>query len=559
MENSIFASSAGPVWTRGAALLDGLGAGGLNLAHEMVDRHVLKEKAGRPVLTWIGPDERARTFTYGELAADSSRFANVLAHMQVESGEVVATILGRIPQLVTVVLGIWKRRAVFCPLFTDFGPEPVRHRIERSGAVALVTTTGLYQRKIAGIRGSLPRLRHVFLVDATTDAPGGVWSLPRRMEAEEPAFTIGRTDPESTAFLLFTSATTGMPKGVLHVHAAGLTHALTAREVLGLQEDEVYWCTADPAWVTGTVYGLIAPLMMGCPFVFDSGAFDGARWMKILSGHKVTVFYTSPTALRQLMALPEKVIGQFDFSHLRRVFSVGESLPASTIAWAKSRWGVPVRDTWWQTETGGIMISVTDASQIHYGSMGHAVCGIEAAVMRKSSSGRWETVSDFNGSGELALRAGWPAMFRGYLGDPKAYESRFVDGWYITGDQVRMDSTGYFRFLGRNDDTVNTAGHMVGPFEVEQVLMAHPQVLEAGVVGVPDPVIGERVHADVLLMPGVAGSNDLKRQLLGYARQRLGTAIAPREIDFVTELPHNSSGKILRNLLRDRQVPGLKK
>jgi len=550
MKNAGFLKDTDPLWIEGFKWLEGLDAGGLNLAHEMVDRHVREGKSDQVILTWIDEAKGIRRLTYGDLADQSSRFANLLVRMGIKPGDVVATLLGRLPQTIISALGTWKRRAVFCPLFTEFGPEPIRYRLCQAGAVALVTTTALYNRKIAGIKESLPQLRHIFLVDGQNDAEG-LLSLPGAIEKERPDFAIGPTDPESTAIVLFTSGTTGMPKGVVHVHASALTHVVTSREVLGLSADETFWCTADPAWVTGTVYGMIAPLMMGSPFILHNGPFDGLEWLRILSDQRVTVFYTSPTALRQLMTLPEEAFQSRDFSGLKRIYSVGEPLPASTITWAKDRFGVPVRDTWWQSETGGIMISVTDASQIHYGSMGRAVCGIEASVMHKTASGKMELVKEPNGSGELVIRSGWPGMFRGYLGRPDAYQRRFVGEWYLTGDRVQKDLAGYFRFLGRTDDTINTAGHLVGPFEVEQALMSHPQVLESAVVGEPDPVIGERVHAYVQLMPGAQASPELKRQLMAYARERLGAAVAPRDITFLTTIPHNPSGKILRNILRN--------
>ena len=351
----------------------------------------------------------------------------------------------------------------------------------------------------------------------------------------------------------FTSGTTGMPKGAVHVHNAVLTHYMTGKYVLDFHPGDVFWCTADPGWVTGTSYGIIAPLVHGITNIIAEDDFDVQRWYRILEKEKVTIWYTAPTAIRRMMRLGIEPRKQYDLRHLRLIHSVGEPLNPEAVVWGQQTLGLPIHDNWWQTETGGIMIANFPAVEIRPGSMGLALPGVEAAIVRRVTP--TTVVVEAPGiQGELALKPGWPSMFRGYLHDDRRYKKCFRDSWYITGDMARRDADGYFWFIGRADDMIKTSGHMVGPFEVERALMEHPAVAEAGVIGKPHPMIGEMVKAFVVLKPGSTPDDKLRLALIGFARKKLGAAIAPREIAFQESLPKNKAGKIMRRLLKAREL-----
>jgi acetyl-CoA synthetase len=499
--------------------------------------------------------------SYADLKVGSARFANVLRELGIGRGDRVFTLLGRRPELYVAVLGALKNVNVVAPLFSAFGPEPVRQRLDIGDGRVLVTTSGFYRRKMAPIRDRLPTLEHVLLVDAGDDPPPGTRSLSQLMADADDAFEIPPTDPQEMALLHFTSGTTGTPKGAVHVHEAVVAHHATALDALDLHPDDVFWCTADPGWVTGTSYGIIAPLTHGLTALVDTEEFDVDRWYRLLEEHRVTVWYTAPTALRMLMrAGAERCAGR-DLSALRFLASVGEPLNPEVVEWTLEAFGRPAHDNWWQTETGGIMISNFAACEIRPGSMGRPLPGIDAAVIARDAQGRRilvdgvpQLVTEPDVEGELALRAGWPSMFRDYLHEHARYTACFAGDWYCTGDLVRRDGDGWFWFVGRADDVIKSAGHLIGPFEVENVLLQFPGVTEAGVIGKPDPIAGEIVKAFVSLRPGVAVTDHLERELIGFARTRLGPAAAPREITFAADLPKTRSGKIMRRLLKAREL-----
>jgi len=365
---------------------------------------------------------------------------------------------------------------------------------------------------------------------------------------------LAATGPEDLALLHFTSGTTGRPKGAMHVHAAVLGHHVTGRYALDLHRDDVFWCTADPGWVTGTSYGIIAPLTNGVTMIVDEAEFDAERWYRILQDERVTVWYTAPTAIRMLMKTGEETARKYDLSRLRFLASVGEPLNPEAVVWSNRVYGRPFHDNWWQTETGGIMIANFATMDIKPGSMGRELPGIDAAIIARRLDGTVHTIEEPMTAGELGLRPGWPSMFRGYLGEPERYAKCFADGWYLTGDLAMRDADGYFWFVGRADDVIKSAGHLIGPFEVESALMEHPAVAEAGVIGKPDPVAGNIVKAFISLKPGYVAGEPLARELLGHARKRLGPAVAPKEIAFSADLPRTRSGKIMRRLLRAREL-----
>ncbi|MEW1636837.1 acetate--CoA ligase [Streptomyces sp. NPDC093801] len=554
-------------WSEARSWLSGLPDGsGLNMGFEAVDRHVAAGHGGWEALRCVAADDSVTRVSYADLAADTSRFANVLAGSGVAPQERVFTLLGRRRELYTAVLGTLRARRVLCPLFSAFGPEPVRQRLALGNARVLVTTEALYRRKVEANRHLLPGLAHVLLVGPVTDPPAGTRGLEDLMAQASPVFTVPPTDPEDAALLHFTSGTTGTPKGAVHVHDAVVAHHATASFALDLGPRDVYWCTADPGWVTGTSYGIIAPLTHGATLVVDEGEFDVHRWYRILDTQDVAVWYTAPTAIRMLMrATPRgggrRLPGPYDLSALRFIASVGEPLNPEAVLWGQEVLGLPVHDNWWQTETGAIMIANYASSDIRPGSMGRPLPGVVAAVLERGQDGR-AAVTDGHVrevtrpgvEGELALRPGWPSMFRGYLNERARYEACFADGWYLTGDVVKRDEEGWFWFVGRADDVIKSAGHLVGPFEVESALMEHPAVAEAGVIGRPDPVVGAVVKAFVSLRPGYEAADSLKRELLAFSRRRLGPAVAPREIDFEQDLPKTRSGKVMRRVLRAREL-----
>jgi acetyl-CoA synthetase len=527
--------------------------GGLNIAYEAVDRHADGPLGKRVAIRFLGKDGGETNLTYGELKEHSNRFANLLRGLEVAGGDRVFWLAGRIPELYPVFFGTLKNRSVFCPLFAAFGPEPVFQRLERGNARVLITTVRQYTKKIVPLLGRLRDLQYILLVDAEEDLDERVLSLPRLLAGAADAFIIPPTDPEDMALLHFTSGTTGMPKGAVHVHNAVQTHFITGRYVLDLHSDDIFWCTADPGWVTGTSYGIIAPLLHGITSVVDEAEFDPERWYRILQDQKITVWYTAPTAIRMLMRSPDELRQRFDLGSLRLIHSVGEPLNPEAIVWGQRVLGLPIHDNWWQTETGGIMIANYTALEIRPGSMGLPLPGIEAAIVTRSEGGGIR-IEGPEVEGDLALRCGWPSMFRAYLHEEERYRKCFINEWYITGDLARRDADGYYWFIGRADDIIKTSGHMVGPFEVESTLMEHQAVAEAGVIGKPEPMIGELVKAFIVLKEGVKASEELRLELIGFGRTRLGSAAAPKEIEFVANLPKTRSGKIMRRLLKAQEL-----
>jgi len=544
-------------WEAARRELDGLPGGrGLNIAYEAVDRHAAGALRDHLALRWLGKRGEIRDFTYADLRAQTNRFANVLKRLGISAGERVFMLTGRIPELYISALGTLKSRNVFCPLFSAFGPEPIRQRLSIGDGRVLVTTATLYKRKVAELRAALPGLRHVLLI-GTPDEVGAIsdtQDFHHLMEQADERFEIPPTDPEDLALLHFTSGTTGMPKGAMHVHRAVVAHHMTGRYALDFHANDIFWCTADPGWVTGTSYGIIAPLTHGITSIIDEAEFDAERWYGLLEKQKVTIWYTAPTAVRMMMKVGTEIVRKYDFGNLRFIASVGEPLNPEAVVWGQEAFGLPIHDNWWQTETGGIMIANYAALEIRPGSMGRPLPGIDAAIVRQRKDGTVEVIDAPDVEGELALRPGWPSMFRGYLNEDARYRKCFADGWYLTGDLAKRDGDGYYWFVGRTGDVIKSAGHLIGPFEVESTLMEHRAVAEAGVIGKPDPTAGEVVKAFVALKPGFTASEDLRLDLLGFARKRLGVAVAPREIEFVANVPKTRSGKIMRRLLKAREL-----
>jgi acetyl-CoA synthetase len=543
-------------WETARGRLNGLpGGAGLNIAHEAVDRHTAGNNGNRLALRWISRAGVRRDCTYDDLRRDTNRFANLLQQLGVGAGEVVATLAGRIPQLYTAALGTLKNRSVYTPLFSAFGPDPIVSRMTIARARVLVTTDTLYRKKIEPVRSRMSDLEHVLLVRETSASlPAGTRDCDQLLDASSTDYTIPATDPQDLALLHFTSGTTGAPKGAMHVHEAVVAHHETARTALDFRQGDRFWCTADPGWVTGTSYGIIAPLTHGLPLIVDEADFDAERWYRIIQDERVTVWYTAPTAIRMLMKAGTALARQHNLQSLRFLGSVGEPLHPEGVLWGVDAFDQPFHDNWWQTETGGIMIANFAAMDIRPGSMGRPLPGVEAAIVRRDADGVVTEISEPGIEGELALRPGWPSMFRGYLGDEARYRKCFAGGFYLTGDLARRDADGYYWFVGRADDVIKSSGHLIGPFEVESALLEHEAVAEAGVIGKPDPVAGELVKAFVALKPGFSPDEDLRRSILSRARTRLGAVVAPKEITFVPNVPKTRSGKIMRRLLKAREL-----
>lgn len=541
---------AGFSWATEQGLLRGLPDGKLNIAHEAIDRHVLDGHGDRLAIRWLAKDGAHLDFTYLNLQRQAARFANVLRGLGVQKGAPVYSLLGRKPELYIAALGALKAGCVYCPMFSAFGPEPVQSRMEIGGAQVLVTSKALYRRKVKSIRANLPDLTHVLLIDGDAE---DTENLPTLMGAASDSFATEPTDPEDIALLHFTSGTTGKPKGAVHVHQAVVAHRATGRMVLDLRPGDIYWCTADPGWVTGTSYGIIAPLTIGATMIIDEAEFDPERWYSILEEEQVNVWYTAPTAIRMLMKAGDAIVNAHSFPHLRFMASVGEPLNPEAVIWGNDVFGMPFHDNWWQTETGGIMIANYAAMDVKPGSMGKPLPGITAGIVEVGEDGLKEVTTPL-AIGELALRPGWPSMMRAYLNEDARYQKCFRDGWYLSGDLAMRDSDGYYWFVGRSDDVIKSAGHLIGPFEVESALMEHNAVAEVAVIGIPDETVGEIVKAYVALKPGFEGDDDLMLELRGHARKRLGPAVAPKEIVFRKNLPKTRSGKIMRRLLKAREL-----
>lgn len=543
-------------WQAQAAELAGLPGGGLNLAFEAVDRHALGERREHTALRLVERNGGCRDISYAQLSLLSNRFASLLTRLGVQPGERVFMLCNRGLELYLGVLGGLKLGCVVSPLFCAFGPEPIETRLRLGEGRVLLTTEALYRRKVAAIRERLPALRHVLLYDeqgAEIEPLAGTLRLQPLLDEADEQFPVAQTTPDSPALLHFTSGTTGTPKGVLHVHGAALTHRVTGKYALDLHPDDIYWCSADPGWVTGTSYGIFAPLLLGVTSVVDSNEFDAERWYCMLEAQRITVWYTAPTAIRLLMKAGAALAHNHHFDCLRFIASVGEPLNPEAVWWGKEVLGLPIHDNWWQTETGGIMIANTVSMDIKPGSMGKPLPGVDAAIVTLNADGTLCFLADEE-VGELALKQPWPAMFRAYLGQEARYRQCFVGDWYLSGDLVRRDADGYYWFIGRSDDVIKSAGHLIGPFEVESSLMEHPAVAEAAVIGKPDPLLGETVKAFVSLKSGFTASPQLHDELLGHGRKRLGAVVAPKELEFVAQLPHTRSGKLMRRLLKAREL-----
>lgn len=519
--------------------------GKMNAAHNAVDRHMNDGRRNKVALYSIDAQNRMETFTFQDIYYLSNRLGNALKNLGVTKGDRVFVFMPRVPELYLSTIAISKIGAVIGPLFSAFGPDALRDRLQDSGAKIVITTQEL-KPKLDEIRDQLADLEYVIVVRNSGELKPGDLSFEELMVGASEHLQPTHMDPEDPLYLLYTSGTTGKAKGVLHVHNDMIGLHATTKWVLDLREDDVYWCTADPGWVTGTAYGIFGPWSNGASVVAYEGRFDAASWYQLIDRLKVTVWYTAPTALRMLMKAGDDEVHKHSLDSLRHVLSVGEPLNPEVIRWALKLYGLPVHDNWWQTETGMQLVSNLPCLPIKPGSMGKPLPGV------------FVTVVDDDGNelapgqlGRLVVRPGWPSQLRQVWRNEEKFKEYFkIPGWYFSGDNAWKDEDGYLWFVGRADDVINTAGHRVGPFEVESALVEHEAVAEAGVIGKPDEERGEIIKAFIVLNHGVKNSQKLLDDIRDFTKRRLAAHAYPREIEVRENLPKTRSGKIMRRLLK---------
>jgi len=522
----------------------------INIGWYCSDRICRLGRARRTALIWEDFHGTVKTYTFDDIRVYSNTFAHFLSGLGLVPGERICLFMDRVPELYISFLGILKMGGIAQPLFSAFGEESLFTRLDNAKTAAILTQKK-HVAKVRKIREQLPELRHIIIVDGE-GSPLREHEVSFEMQKTQKVerFEAYPTTAETPSVLHYTSGTTGQPKGAQHVHYSLISQYLTTKWVLDLREDDIYWCTADPGWVTGTSYGIIGPWANGVTQVVLDSGFNAERWYKLIEKHRVTVWYSAPTAIRLLMKEGTELVKKFDLSSLRHLCSVGEPLNPEAVLWSQEAFGLPFHDNFWQTETGSIVISNYPGMPIKPGSMGKPFPGITAAVLDPKTL---EPVAQPGTVGLIALRPGWPAMFRTYWNNPQVYQSKFRNGWYICGDRASLDADGYFWFVGRDDDVINTAGHLVGPFEIESALLEHPAVAESGAIGKPDPVNMEVVKAFVALKPGFEPSDDLELEIMNFIRKKLSPMAMPQEIEFVKSLPKTRSGKIMRRLLRAQE------
>jgi len=535
----------------------------LNIGAICSDRICAQGKGDRTALIWEGFGGKKATYTFDDLRVYSNGFAKYISDIGIEPGDRVCIFMDKIPALYFSFLGILKMGGIAQPLFSAFGDESLEVRLVSAGTKAIITTQK-HVKKVRKILEKLPELEHIVVVEGKPEKlREGELFFDVEASPRVERFEVFQSTSETPSVLHYTSGTTGQPKGALHVHDSVWGQVLTTAWVLDLREDDVYWCTADPGWVTGTSYGIIGPWSLGVTqCVLDSG-FTSSRWYQFIQDNKVTVWYSAPTAIRSLMRDGEEVVRKYDLSSLRHLCSVGEPLNAEAVVWSEKVYGLPFLDTFWQTETGAMMISNYPGMKIKPGSMGKPFPGIVAAVLDLKTH---EPITEPGKVGLIAFRPGWPAMFRAYWKRPDIYRSKFEglvsedaqpdelrtnpDVWYVSGDRASIDGDGYYWFVGRDDDVINTGGHLVGPFEIESALIEHEAVAEAAAIGKPDAVNMEVVKAFITLNPGYEPTDDLELSIMNFIRKHLSPLAMPQEIEYMDKLPKTRSGKILRRYLR---------
>ncbi len=486
--------------------------GRVNVAYEAIDRHAESFRKNKIAL-YYRDAERNEKYTYKEMKEWSNRAANVLkSTAEVEKGDRVFVFMPRQPELYFAVLGAIKLGAIVGPLFEAFMSGAVRDRLQDSEAKVLITTPELLERVPVE---ELPALQHIVLVGEDVKEEGKIVNFLTHLQSASKHAQIEWVDRHDGLVLHYTSGSTGKPKGVLHVHNSMIQHYQTAKWVLDLKEEDVYWCTADPGWVTGTAYGMFGPWLTGASNVIVGGRFNPSTWYEMIEDLGVTVWYSAPTAFRMLMGAGDELVQSYNLSSLRHILSVGEPLNPEVIRWGMKVFHQRIHDTWWMTETGAQVICNYPCLEIKPGSMGKPIPGVKAAIV----DDRGNELPPYT-MGNLAVKKGWPSMMYTIWNNKEKYESYFMPGdWYVSGDSAYMDEDGYFWFQGRIDDVIMTSGERVGPFEVESKLVEHPAVAEAGVIGKPDPLRGEIIKAFVALREGYTESDELKEEIRTFVKE----------------------------------------
>jgi len=523
----------------------------INIGWYCSDRICEKGKGGKTALIWEGHVGEPKTYTFDDVRRASNTIGAFLRGLDIQNEDRVCLFMDKIPELYLSFLGILKIGAIAQPLFSAFGDESLFVRLENAKTRAIITQRK-HVGKIRKIIDQMPYMEHIIIVDHDGKKPLKDKEMAFSLEEADPVdnFEIFPTRAESPSVLHYTSGTTGQPKGVKHVHYSLISQYLTTKWVLDLQDDDIYWCTADPGWVTGTSYGIIGPWALGITqCVLDRG-FSAENWYAFIQKNKVTVWYSAPTAIRSLMKAGDEVVKKYDLSSLRHLASVGEPLNAEAVIWSEKVFGKAFQDNYWQTETGSIMIANYPGMKVKPGSMGKPFPGIVGTVVDPKTH---DPITEYGKIGLIAFKPGWPAMMRTYWNNEETYKSKFVKGWYLPGDRSSIDKDGYFWFVGRDDDVINTGGHLVSPFEVESALLEHEAVAESAVVSKPDEVNMEVVKAYVTLKPGFEESKDLELDIMNFIRKKLSPLAMPQEIEYIDKLPKTRSGKIMRRLLHARE------
>lgn len=522
--------------------------GQYNIGHICTRQQCERGLADRLAFRFVSAQGQRADYSFGDLDRESNRFANVLASLGLGRGDVVFTYLPKAPEQFFSFLGTLKLQAVCGTLFSNFGEDALLDRLGDAGAKVVVTRKSLL-KKVIRIQDRLPALRHILVIDLDAHQSEMVLSYPALMAPAGDEFTAARTAPETPSVLHYTSGSTGKPKGVLHAHRSVLHQARTAGEVLQLGQSDLFWCTADQGWVTGTSYGIIGPWSLGVSQIHYGGGYDAKAWFDLIEEEGVTVWYSAPTALRMLMREEPALYRGYRLRTLRHIFSVGEPLNPEVILWARATLDRDIYDTWFQTETGAIMITNRPGLELRPGSMGAPLPGIEAAII--DSDG--EVLGDGH-QGNLCIRHGWPSMFVTYLNNELVYGQKFRDGYYYTGDTAVRDADGYYWFKGRSDDVINTAGHLISPFEVESALLEVEEVAESAVIGAPDELLYEKVVAFVSLHRQYSWSRELELKIRLHVSNKASSIATPQEIIEVDGVPKNKSGKIMRRVLKARYL-----
>lgn len=516
-----------------------------NLAYACLTQFCENGLGDREAIHWIQSDLTETHLSYQYFENESNRVANLLRDLEIQRGEVVSIFLPRSPILISSFFGILKLQAISCILFSTLGEEALFDRLENSASRVIITRKSLLH-KLLPLKEKLTELKAILVVDIDDHVDGYVLSLRKLCSAAAEIFAFDPLlDENMPAFLQYTSGSTGKPKAALHVHGVLPDMVQSFQEVMQLQADDKYWCTADPAWITGLVYGIIVPFARKTRQLQYAGGYHVANWLTILSKHEVNVWYTAPTALRMLMQENDEKFLQYHYTKLKRVYSVGEPLNPEVYAWGKKIFKTDIYDTWFQSETGSILVANKPGMQVKPGSMGVPRENIDIIIC----DDRFKPVTAGT-QGYLCVRCGWRSMFRTYYNKEQEYNEKFHGDFYFTGDLARKDDDGYVWYISRADDVINTAGHLLGPFEVESALLEIDEVGDVAIIGVDDPLLHQKVIAYVTLKKGCSWSKSLELKCRLHVQNKVSTTAIPAEFHLVERIPKNQSGKILRRVLK---------